>query len=490
MAAKAVHFLAMDYGAESGRGELVTLRKGRLALEEIHRFPNRPVRLAGTLYWDFPYLFAECLAAIRQCAQRGVKLAGIGVDTWGVDFGLLDTSGELLSNPVHYRDSRTEKIHDYTNRIMSTDDIFQATANEPWAISTLFQLAAMRRGKSPLLEMAGGLLHMNDLFSYFLTGVRAHDVSNIGTGNLVGPDRRFSAKVIKAFHLPRKLFGQLIEPGTVVGEILPAIRKETGIGPVPIIAAGGHDTAAAVAAVPAEGDDWAFVSCGTWSILGTLLDKPNTKLDTLRRGFTNEPTVGGWYMCRNIQGLWMVQQLRAKWDTSSDPWDYNRIAAAAAQATSGAVFSVGDSSLMAPQDMEEALRKLIQSTHQAAPKDRGGLVRSVLESLALEYSLGLATMTELTGKKFKAVYLVGGGIKNRLLCQLTADACGMPVYAGVDQCTAVGNALIQALAVSAVKSVEQIRQVARESFGLHTYQPTGKAEWEAKRKLYRQLRSA
>ncbi|MCY2923959.1 MAG: FGGY family carbohydrate kinase, partial [Planctomycetota bacterium] len=192
MAAKTVQFLAMDYGAESGRGELVTLKGGKLTLEEIHRFPNRPVRLAGTLQWDLPFLFAECLASIRKTAQRGVKLAGIGVDTWGLDFGLLDSAGRILCNPVTYRDSRTDDIHRYTNRVMSTDAIFQATANEPWAISTLMQLAAMKRGKNPLLDVADGMLHMNDLFGYLLSGVRGHDVSNIGTGNLLGPDRKLA----------------------------------------------------------------------------------------------------------------------------------------------------------------------------------------------------------------------------------------------------------------------------------------------------------
>ena len=296
MPAKTSHFLAMDYGAESGRGELVTLQGGKITLKEIHRFPNRPVRLAGTLHWDLPYLFAECLAAIRQTAGGGVKLAGIGVDTWGIDFGLLDAAGRVLGNPVHYRDSRTDNIHRYTNRIMSTDAIFQATANEPWAIGTLMQLAAMKRQKNPLLDVADGLLHMNDLFSYLLSGVRAHDVSNIGTGNLLGADRKLCGTVIKAFGLPRRLFGTLIEPGTVLGPALPGVQKETGIGGVPVIAAAGHDTAAAVAAVPGEGENWAFISCGTWSILGTLLDKPVTDVAVLRRGFTNEPTVGGWYM--------------------------------------------------------------------------------------------------------------------------------------------------------------------------------------------------
>ena len=487
--ADAVQFLAMDYGAESGRCELATLRDSKLELEEIHRFRNRPVRMAGTLYWDFPYLFAECLESLRICAEKGIRPAGIGVDTWGVDFGLLDSDGKLLGNPVHYRDGRTEGIHDYTGAIMSTEQIFEATSCEPWPISSLFQLAAMQREGSPLLEAAETFLNMPDLFNYFLSGVKRNEVSITGTGNLLSVDGTWCREVIDRFKLPAKMFGELTQPGTVLGPLLQAIQDETGIGGVPVVAVASHDTAAAVAAVPAQGDNWAFVSCGTWSILGAPLDRPIATLQALEMGFTNEPTVAGWFICRNTLGLWLVQRLRAKWDTPGDPWDYERLTAAAAEAGSGPLVPVDAPSLLAPADMEEALLELIRASGQPVPDSRGEMVRGVLESLALEHSRRLAAVSELTGRSHEAVYMVGGGVANKLLCRLTAEACGVPVHAGLEECTAAGNALVQAMAVGLLAGPEDIREVSRASFDLTTYEPHDEAEWSRKRRQYAELTS-
>ena len=481
------HFLALDLGAESGRGELVTLEGGKVTMEEVHRWPNRPVRMAGTLYWDFPFLFAEVVAAIRAAVTRGLPLSGVSVDTWGVDFGLLGRDGKLLGNPVHYRDGRTEKIHDYSGRFMSNDDIFAATGYEPWTISSLFQLLAMRRDRSPLLEAADSFLNMPDLLNYFLTGRKCNERSIVNTSNFLGTDGRWATGVMEAFSLPRGLFGELVEPGTVLGEALPAVREAAALGQVPVIATCGHDTSAAVAAVPGEGDDWAFLSCGTWSILGSLIDRPITDLQCLRQGFTNEYTVGGWYLARNILGLWLAQELRRKWRHDDDAWDYARMTAEAAQAKSGPLVNVADASLLAPPDMEEALLRLIDAGGQKRPSSRGQLVRGVLESLALEYDARLRAVGGLTGRKPKALYMVGGGTANKLLCQLTADACGLPVHAGADQCTALGNALCQALALGILRDRQEIRQVMANSFELTVYQPTEPPLWEKKRRQYAQL---
>ena len=480
-------FMALDLGAESGRGELVTLREGKVELEELHRFPNRPVTMAGTLHWDFPALYAESLAALRVCAERGIELTGIGVDTWGVDFGLLDRDGRLLGLPVHYRDGRTENIHEYARDFMSLDDVFQATALEPWQISTLFQLLAMRRDKSPLLEMAETMLMTPDLVHYFLTGVKACERSIVQTGNLIGTDCQWCWDVIDRFQLPRRIFPKLIGPAEVVGPLQPAVRDDVGLGDVPVIASCGHDTSAAVAAVPGEGDGWAFLSCGTWSILGTVLDTPVTDLACLRAGFTNEYSVGGWFLAKNILGLWLVQQLRAKWDKSGDPWDYPRMTAQAEAAPPGPIVHAVDDSLLAPPDMESALLALLSKTGQSAPESRGQLVRCVLESLALEYSTALDAIGELTGRRPQSVYMVGGGTANKLLCQLTADACGVGVRAGVDQCTAIGNALGQAIALGIIQDVGQARQVVRNSFELASYEPQDASIWQEKRARYRTL---
>jgi len=481
-------FLAMDFGAESGRGIVVTLREGKVSVEELHRFANRPVRMAGTLHWDFPSLFAEAINSLRICAERGFSPDGIGVDTWGVDFGLLGADGKLLGNPVHYRDSRTENIHEYSNPKMHVDEIFALTGYEPWAISSLFQLLSMQRDGSPLLNMAETFLNMPDLFHYFLTGLRRNEMSVLNTSNLLGVEGGWAEPIIKAFGLPRNMFGEIISPAGVLGPLSGEVCDQTRLGEVPVLASCGHDTSAAVAAVPGEGDNWAYLSCGTWSILGALIDAPIATPQCLKLGFTNEYTIGGWYLGRNILGLWLVQELRRKWDSPFDKWDYNRMTAEADEAASGPLVDCADESLMAPADMEEALLALLKRTNQSAPAGRGQLIRCVLESLALEYALRLEAVGTLTGKKPDAVYMVGGGVKNKLLCQFTADACGVPVYAGADQCTALGNALGQALALGVLKSPEQIRQVMRDSFEMTAYEPQDTGFWADKRALYDKAR--
>ncbi|MCE5325882.1 MAG: hypothetical protein LLG01_05655 [Planctomycetaceae bacterium] len=481
------HFLALDFGASSGRGELVTLEDGVLHLQEIHRFENRPVKMGGTMYWDFPYLFGEVIETLKVVAKRGIKLAGIGVDTWGVDFGLLAADGKLLSNPVHYRDTRTENIHAYSDPIMSRDEVFAATAMEPWTIGSLFQLLAMQRDNSPLLKAADTMLWMADLFRYFLCGKKVAELSLAQTSCLIGTNRKLSSEVVKRFKLKRKMFPQLVRPPLVLGDLLPEIVQAAGLsGPVPVIATAGHDTAAAVAAVPARGSDWAFLSCGTWSITGTLVKHPVATPEALKMGYSCECTIGDWFTCKNIPGLWVVQELRRKWHSSEDPWDFNRMVAEAAAVSEVPLFDVNHPTLMAPADMEDALRKLLPG---GAALDRGHLVRSALESLAAEYARSIDAIATLTGKRPSALYMVGGGIKNKLLCQLTADACNMTVYAGVDECTAVGNGLGQALALGIIKTKGDIRKIARASFEMSTFMPENRQHWQAKLAQYAQLQA-
>ena len=480
-------YLAVDLGAENGRGVLVTLRDGRVAAEEIHRFVNSPVQLGGTLYWDFPLQFAEVLEALRKCSARQICPAGIGVDTWGVDFGLLGPDGQLLANPVHYRDSRTDNIYEYSNAIMSTEEIFAATSCEPWAISSLFQLLAMKKNGSQILATAETFLNMPDLFNYFLTGVKASERSIASTSNLMAIDGRWCREVIERFGLP-DVFCELVEPGTTLGGLQDSVRKQVDLGEVPVIATCGHDTGAVVAAIPATGDNWAFLSCGTWSILGKLCEDPLITSEALHEGFSNEYSLSGWFSCRNILGLWLVQGLRRKWDTTADPWDYSRMTAEAAEARAAGWIDVADSSLMAPADMEASLLDLFERCGQAKPETRGELVRSVLESLALEYAHSLEVMSELTGRRSDELFMVGGGVANRLLCQLTANACRIRVHAGPAECTAVGNALIQAVALGDLRGRDEIRQVMRNSFELAAYEPLDSAEWDEKLQRYKELK--
>lgn len=515
--ADSYQFLAMDFGAESGRGELVTLCGGKVTMEEVHRFPNRPVRLGDTLYWDFPSLFAETVHTLSLCAKRGAAPVSMAVDTWGVDFGLLDKRGALLGNPVHYRDARTANIHQYSDPVMPRSEIFAATGYEPWAISSLFQLLAMQRDGWPTLELADTMLNMPDLFNYFLTGVRASEMSIANTSNLMGTDGNWCRAIIDRFKLPGRMFCKMIPPATVLGELTADLQRQTGMGHLKVCVSCGHDTSAAVAAVGATGDNWAFLSCGTWSILGTMVASPLTSQRCLDNGFMNEYTIGGWYLARNISGLWLIQQLKAKWEKAGTVLDYATLTGEAAKESACAMFDAADASLMAPPDMEDAILRLchratgispVDPCGQAVgrpygreagdaagetfslPRSRGQMIRCVLESLALEYSRRLEMLTELTGRAPAELYMVGGGIKNRLLCQLTADACGITVHAGADQGTAMGNALGQALAMGILKSPQEIRDVVAASVANVTYQPQDQEAWAAKRRQYAKITRA
>lgn len=477
-------YLALDLGAESGRGELVTLADGKVTLAEVHRWPNRPVQLGGTLHWDLPFLFAEIVEAIAAAGRTAANIEGISVDTWGVDFGLLGANDELLGLPVNYRDARTQGIHEYSNPTMDVSEIFQKTAYEPWPIASLFQLLALQRDGSALLPAAEAFLNMPDLLGFYLTGRKASEKSIANTTNLMGTDGRWCQEIVGRFNLPGEMLCELVEPATVLGPLRAELAEATGVGEVPVIATCGHDTSAAVAAIPAEGENWAFLSSGTWSILGSLVDEPVPTPRCLELGFTNEYTIGGWYLARNISGLWMVQQLRKKWNTPAEPVDYPGMTAWAAEAETEAFFDAADESLLAPADMEEAVTALIAKAGGPAPTGRGQVVRAVLQSLALEYNRRLDALGELTGQRPECIYMVGGGIANELLCQLTADACGVPLHAGADQCTAMGNALGQALALGVLSDRQDIREVMRASFPPKTYTPRDEQAWAPRRQRY------
>jgi rhamnulokinase len=478
-------FLAFDFGASSGRGILVTLADGRVSMEELHRFENFKVQIGDTLHWNVLWLQQQIVECLRLCAKRDVQLTAIGVDAWGVDFGLLDADGTLLGNPVCYRDLRTENIHEYTDRIVSQDDIFAQTACDPWPISTLMQLLAMKRDGSAQLTCAKHLLHIPDLFNYFLTGIMTHDLSNLTTGNMVDPDCQWAANLFHQFGLPGTLVeGDIIAPPVVLGALSESIQKETGLGPVPVVCVAGHDTASVVAAIPAQGDNWAFISCGTWSILGAARDEPVTDPACLHAGFTNEYTIGGWYLCHNISGLWLINELQRHWSRQDASWDFVRMTNEARDAEAGGLIDVSDASLTAPENMEQALLAVLAKNNQPAPESLGQLVRSVLESLALEYAKRLKVLGTLAGEQYEKVYMVGGGIANTLLCELTANACGLPIDAGANECTAMGNALGQGLAVGAVESLADLRKIMRASVDIKTYMPSDADHWQARLAAY------
>jgi rhamnulokinase len=368
---------------------------------------------------------------------------------------------------------------------MSREEIFAATACEPWAISSLFQLLAMQRDHSPILEMATSFLNMPDLFNYCLTGKKVSERSIASTTNLTGLDGDWCHDIIDRFQIP-DIFQKLVEPGTVIGNMRPEIASGPNMADVPVIATCSHDTAAVVAAVPADGDNWAFLSSGTWSILGRLRSEPLTTPEFLENGFSNEYTLGGWFLCRNIIGLWLVQELHRKWDTSADRWNYHRMMEEASQAQSGPIIDAADTCLLAPDDMEKSLLDLAHRFQQPLPDSRAALIRCVLESLALEYAYRLELLCALSQESVDSLFLVGGGSANKLLCQLTANACRIPVYAGAQQCTSLGNALTQAYALGIIKDPGEIRRIMRNSFELTTYEPQDASFWTDKLGQYKE----
>jgi len=484
-------YLALDLGAESGRGVLGRFDGDRLTLEEVHRFPNGPVRMLDTLHWDVPRLFDELKAAIRHGAAASTDLDGIGVDTWGVDFGLVGRGDTLLGNPVHYRDARTDGVMERAFARVSRERIYEVTGLQFLPFNTAYQLLAMRLAGSPLLDAAETLLMMPDLFAWLLTGRRAGERTDASTTQLLDPRAgAWSGELCDAFGLPRAILPELIEPGTEVGPLLASVAEEVGLAggrrSVPVIAPATHDTASAVAAVPAVSaspagapPDWCYISSGTWSLLGVEVPRPVITAETLAANFTNEGGAAGTTrLLKNIMGLWLVQECRRSWARAGRDWSYDDLIAKAASSRPFAALVDPDApAFLAHGDMPSRLADACAATGQAPPADEGAFVRCALESLALKYRWAVGRLEQILGTTIRAAHVVGGGSRNALLCQFTADACGVPVYAGPVEATAAGNVLLQMTARGRIASPAEARAVVARSFPVQTYEPRDRAGW-------------
>jgi rhamnulokinase len=473
--------LAFDLGAESGRGVLGLFDGQQLRLEVVHRFPNGAVRTLDTLHWDVLRLHGEILNGLRRCASEPGGIDSVGVDTWGVDFALLGRGGTLLGNPRHYRDPHTETIMDEALARVSRLDVFRQTGIQFMRFNSLFQLLALQRDRSPLLDAAETLLFIPDLFHYWLTGLKVNEYTDASTGQLIDPTvRTWAHGLIHAFALPERLFGTLVAPGTVLGPIRAGVATDTGVRPVPVIAPATHDTAAAVAAVPATGAAWAYISSGTWSLMGAEVPAPLINDKALLFNFTNEGGVGGTTrLLKNIMGLWLVQECRRAWERAGLAYSYDdltRLAGVAAPFVS--LVDPDDASFVLPSHMPAALADYCRRTGQPAPQEPGPVVRCALESLALRYRWVLERLEELLGRRLDTIHIVGGGSQNALLCQFTADACNRPVHAGPVEATAIGNVLVQALGLGLVGSLAEAREVVRRSFEVGVYTPCNPDRWQ------------
>ncbi|HLJ97588.1 MAG TPA: rhamnulokinase family protein [Gemmataceae bacterium] len=473
--------LAFDLGAESGRGVLGRFDGQCLKLEVIHRFANGPVRTLDTLHWDVLRLYTEMLTALRRSAADHGGIDSLGVDTWGVDFALLGHDGTLLGNPRHYRDPHTEGVMEAAFARLARQEIFRQTGLQFLRFNTLFQLLALQGAGSPLLPAAHTLLMMPDLFHYFFTGVRVNEFTNASTTQMVDPATKGWAKqLLQAFGLPEQILGPIVAPGTVLGPLLPSVAAETGLNDVAVIAPATHDTGAAVAAVPAQHRSWAYISSGTWSLMGAELDGPLINEPALRYNCTNEGGVGGTIrFLKNIMGLWLVQECRRAWQRARHDYTYEELARMAEGAPAfRSLVDPDDPMFILPQSMPVALADFCRRTGQPEPTEPGALIRCALESLALRYRWVLDRLEELLGRRLEVIHIVGGGSQNALLCQFAADACNRLVLAGPVEATAIGNVLVQAIGLGLLSSLREARQVVCRSFEVRAYDPKDPERWQ------------
>ena len=466
-------YLAADFGGGSGRVIAGWLEDGKLTMEEIHRFGNRQVRLGDHVYWDFPALFEDMKAGLKKAASKGYEVESIGVDTWGVDFGLIDRDGQLLGNPVCYRDARTAGMTEKLFETLNPTEHYATTGIQVMEINTLAQLLSIKG--TAQLEAAEHLLFMPDLFSYFLTGKATNEYCIASTSELLDAKRReWSWETIEALGLPKRIFGDIVMPGTVRGELRKDIAEETGLKDVKVIAVGSHDTASAVAAVPAiEGDGpVAFLSSGTWSLLGIELPEPILTEEARQAEFTNEGGVGGRIrFLQNITGLWILQRLMAEWKERGEEQTFGELLPAAEQASISSIIPVADAAFTNPPSMEKAISDYCRQSNQPAPQTKGEFVRCLFQSLAKKYKDAIEGVNGLLPESLKRLHIIGGGSQNGLLNQFTADALGIPVWAGPVEATAMGNILVQAMAAGEVADLAELREVVRRSVTPKVFEP-------------------
>jgi rhamnulokinase len=487
-------YLAFDLGAESGRAMLGTFAGDRVTLTEVHRFANGPVRLLEGLCWNPLRLWEEIQRALAlAAANHGRMLSGIGLATWGADFALLDQRGALLGLPYYYRDGRTQGIVGELSLSVPEWELYTLTGLPFLPITTLCQLLAMRRQASPALDVASALLMMPSLFTFWLCGRQVAEPTIAGTSQLHSLTARdWCLPLLERLGLPAKLLPEIVPTATVLGPLLPSVASQVGLGAVPVVATASHDTAAAVAAVPSEGERFTFVSSGTWSIIGTELDEPLVTKQALTRRFLNEiGPCGRIFFAYNSAGLWPLQECRREWQRQGHAWSYTDLTEMAAQGPPLAYLVNPDDPLLARSgDMTTNVAESCRHTSQGIPMDPGSVVRSLLEGLALGYRRALDELAELTGEPTRAIHIVGGGARNYLLCQFTADATGCPVLAGPAEATALGNILLQAMAQGRLSSLAEVRQVARRSCELVSYTPHPSSRWDDAYSVFRGMRQS
>ncbi|MFH1613866.1 MAG: rhamnulokinase family protein [Planctomycetota bacterium] len=475
------HYIAVDLGAESGRVMLGAVSPENMVLTEAYRFSNEPIKVDKSLRWDFNKMFSQIKKGISEAARQCDKpLSGIGVDSWGVDFGLIGDNGRLLENPYHYRDSRTNGIMAKAFELMPKRQIYNNTGLQFMQLNTIYQLLSMRLADSQVLTKAAKLLFTADLVSYHLCGELFAEYTLSSTSQLMDMAKGiWSEEIFQRLSLPLDIMPSVVQAGTVVGTVKENLADEMGCGLVPVIAVASHDTGCAVAAVPAGTHNWAYISSGTWSLMGIETTKAIITDKTFEYEFTNEGGVSGTIrLLKNIMGLWLVQECRRQWQRDGDELSYDQLTAMAQKSEPFAAYidpSCAD--FLAPGDMPSRINQYLAKTAQRQINDKGLMVRAILESLAFVYRQVMEQIEDISGEKIDVLHIVGGGIKNRLLCQFAANATGKKVLAGPVEATAGGNIIIQAMACGRIKSLSQARELVRNSFEVTEYLPADTAKW-------------
>ena len=480
--------LAVDLGASSGRVMLGRFDGEKISVEELHRFSNDPVTLGGTMYWDFLRLFHEIRQGLLKSKKYG-KADSVSVDTWGVDFGMLDEGGNLLENPVHYRDSRVNGMLEKSFALLDADRFYQITGTQFMEINTVFQLLYLAQNRRELLDRADCMLLMPDLFHYFLCGEKSCEYSIASTTQLLDARRKtWSKEVLRALELPEKILQPVVPSGTPLSPLRPDIAGELGIDPMLVVAGAGHDTQCAMAAVPTQEKDFIFISCGTWSLFGTELPEPVITQDSRRLNLANEGGAGGRIsFLKNIIGLWLVQESRRQWMREGKEYSFGELEKlAAAEAPFRSLIDPDAPEFVPAGDVPERIREFCRRTGQPVPETPGQIVRCIDESLALKYRLTLDEIRECTGKDYPVIHMVGGGTQSGLLCRFTADACARPVCAGPVEATVYGNLALQLMAAGEIGGLSELRSIVAASEPVKRYEPENADAWAQAAGRYRE----
>ena len=477
----ATAYIACDLGAGSGRVILGRLQHGQLTLEEVHRFVSPPLQQAGTLRWNIDHILHELKTGLGKISHSGEAVASVSVSSWAVDYVLLDACGERLSLPYHYRDKRTETIYKSAPERVGAELIFDETGIQFMPLNTLYQLMADLEFSPDTIGRTDRFLNIADYFHFLFCRVARAEVSMASTTQLYNPrENGWSKKLIKASGIPEKIFPEIVPPGTRLGTLLPALQGETGLGGIDVIASCSHDTGAAVAGIPASGEDWAFISSGTWSLFGTELPAPLINSEVRTHNFTNERGIGSSIrFLKNIAGMWLLQECRRCWQEQGQPTKYDELMSlAAASEPFRSLIHPNDPRFATPDEMPTEIAAFCRETNQLAPQTAGQFVRCILESLALQYRRTLSELESLTGRTMRRLHIVGGGSLSEPLNQFAANATGCTVLAGPVEATAAGNVLIQAITLGHLASFEQGREIVRRSFAIREFRPQQTHEWQ------------